>query len=344
MLQLKNATPYEASINLFADPEGIDTLYVVVKGTYHLAGAPKLAEEQVPVVAADEYRDDPASSSLIHVSELHLAKPSTDVVLVGQAWAPRSRAVEQLDVTVAVAERSKTVRVFGDRKWNGGILGVSISAPVPFESMPLVYERAFGGTHKTDPDSETALAEERNPIGVGFRGKRKPKEMVGEPLPNLEDPERLIKKPGDPVTPAGFGFIAPSWLPRRTYAGTYDEAWQKKRAPILPEDFDPRFFNAAHPDLTFDRFLEGGEQVQVENVNPRGPLKFRLPRCGADLEVLMDGEAQHPELNLETVLIEPDDERLCLTWRAALPCDKKAVKVQEIRIEPRRDELDDWGK
>ena len=58
----------------------------------------------------------------------------------------------------------------------------------------------------------------------------------------------------------------------------------------------------------------------------------------------MDGETHNPELNLETVLIEPDDERLCLTWRAALPCDKRALKVQEIRIEPRRDEFDDQGE
>jgi hypothetical protein len=37
---------------------------------------------------------------------------------------------------------------------------------------------------------------------------------------------------------------------------------------------------------------------------------------------------------LETVLIEPEDDRLCLTWRAAVPCDKAALKVRSVTIEP----------
>ncbi len=335
MLQLKNSTPFQASIALFPDPDGIDTLYVVMKATFDLGPKMQLADEQVPICMADEYYDDPETSSMKYASEMHLMKPGTDVVLVGNAWAPRSKGVEQLDVTLTVANRTKTVRVFGDREWSGGLLGVSISPPEPFESMPLVYERAFGGVHQVDPDKPEILAEERNPIGVGFRGKRKPKEMAGTPLPNLEDPAQPIKKPGDLVAPAGFGFVSPSWLPRRIFAGTYDEAWQKKRAPILPEDFDSRFFNAAHPDLVFDRYLEGGEPVQVKNACSDGPLKFRIPRCEIDLEATIAGRIEPLDSNLETVLIEPDEGRLCLTWRAALPCDKQALKVEEIRVQSR---------
>jgi hypothetical protein len=39
-------------------------------------------------------------------------------------------------------------------------------------------------------------------------------------------------------------------------------------------------------------------------------------------------------VNLETLLIEPEENRFCLTWRASLRCDKKVLKVQEIAIEP----------
>jgi hypothetical protein len=332
LLQLKNTSPFAVSMAAFPDARGIDTLYVVVKGTFTLGRPLRVADEQVPVQAADEPWGEPGFSSLKYASEMHVGKPSTDVVMVGQAWSTRSPKVDQLDVLLAVAERTKIVRVFGDRQWLAGVLGVSISRPVPFESTPIVYERAYGGTHKLDPEGVRVLAEERNPVGVGFRGKRKAKEAVGELLPNVEDPQRPIRSFGDEVNPQGFGFIAPAWLPRRTFAGTYDEAWQKKRAPFLPADFDPKFLNAAHPDLVFDRYLEGGELVEVINGSRSGPLKFQLPVCELDVRVRVAGKVETPPMHLETVQIEPDDERLCLQWRGEVSCDKKLLRVEGVQV------------
>jgi hypothetical protein len=34
----------------------------------------------------------------------------------------------------------------------------------------------------------------------------------------------------------------------------------------------------------------------------------------------------------DTVIIEPDADRVVAVWRAALPCDKKALKVKEIAV------------
>jgi len=330
VLQLKNSSPFKPAIALFPDADGIDTLYIVVKATFELADRLEIAEEQVPPTLADEYWDEPETSSLKYASDMHLGKPSTDVVLVGQAWAPEGKKVRQLDMGVAAADRRKLVRVFGDRVWRKK--GASFTAPEPFESLPLVYERAYGGTQRSDPAEETAPAEERNPVGRGFRGERKPAEAEGQPLPNIEDPKNLIKSWGDQAAPQGFGFVAPAWLPRRSYAGTYDDDWQKKRAPYLPADFDARFFNAAHPDLVFDGYLEGGEPIQVVGASPKGRLRFRLPICDLEATVRVAGKTEEPPLSLETVLIEPDEARLCMTWRAALPCDKKTLKVEQIDI------------
>lgn len=330
VLQLKNSSPFKPAMALLPDADGIDTLYVVVKATFELAERLEIAEEQVPPTMADEYWDEPETSSLKYASDMHLGKPSTDVVLVGQAWAPEGKKVQQLDMGVAAADKRKLVRVFGDRVWHKR--GASFSRPEPFESMPLVYERAYGGTHEPDPEQDIALAEEYNPVGRGFRGKRKVAAAEGQPLPNIEDPKNLIRNWGDQAVPQGFGFVAPAWLPRRKYAGTYDEDWQKKRAPYLPEDFDPRFFNAAHPDLVFDGYLKGGEPIQVVGASAKGRLRFRLPVCDLEAAVTVAGRTEEPPLYLETVLIEPDEERLCMTWRAALPCDKKALKVEEVEV------------
>ncbi len=329
MLQLKNQTPFAAVMALFPDADGIETLYVTVKATFDLGGGPHIADEQLPPLVGDQFWADPETSSVKYASDMHLAKPTTDVALVGRARPPQERAVPQLDVTFSAAEHRKTVRVFGNRTWRKD---GKATPPEPFESVPLAYEFAFGGTHVIESEAPEELAEVRNPVGRGFRGKRKDAEMAGLPLPNIEDPAALVEKVGDKAVPQGFGFVAPFWMPRMAYAGTYDEAWQKKRAPYLPEDFDPRFFNAAHPDLVFDRYLEGGEPIEILNASRHGPLQFSLPACALQAAVNIAGSVETPPLNLETVLVEPDRPRLCLTWRAAQPCDKKALKIEEVAI------------
>ena len=331
MLQLVNRSPFEPLITVLPDATGVDTLHVVVRATFNLRPEPSVATEQLAPVAADVYSGDPADSSPISVSEIHTGKPGTDVVLIGTALPPGGAPVTMMDVALSVADRRKVVRVFGDRVWKHGMLGTSISPPESFSAMPLVYERAFGGVHVTDDGTVDAAVQ--NPVGRGFTGPRTGKELVGQPLPNLEDPGALIAAPKDRPTPASFGFIAPTWEPRRGFAGTYDEAWEKSRAPFLPDDFDPRYLNAAHPDLAFDRFLEGGEAVRVDGLTGGHSLAFSLPVCAFDIQVAIASRIARPRANLETVLIEPDENRLSLTFRAMEPCEKQSRRIREVAID-----------
>ncbi len=333
MLQLKNKTKFEATIAVFPNENAVDTLYIIVKATFLSGSKIEIAENQSPIVMADEYWGEPGQSSLKYASELHLIKPSTDIVMTGKALSPDKRPVSQIDAMLAVADRKKVVRVFGDRRWTHGFWGLSITPPpVPFESMPLVYERAFGGVHEVNPDKQEVLFEARNPVGRGFRGKRSKKELIGTKLPNLEDPTQLIKKINDLPTPACFGYVESSWEPRKFFAGTYNDAWQQKRAPYLPEDFDPRFFNAAHPDLVCSGYLKGGEPVTITGMSHNGPLKFKLPVCELEAAVRIAGKTEYPALNLETILIEPNESHFSMLWRAAVECDKKILKVEQINI------------
>lgn len=325
MLQLDNQTPFKATIAVLADRSGIDTLYVVIKATVTLRPNLSLAPEQILPTMADEYYDDPATSSLRAASEMHIGKPGTDVLLVGHAWAPDNRPIARMNVSLRVAERRKDLLVSGDRTWSDG----KPTNPIPFEAMPLVWERAFGGVHQL---GDRVLAEERNPVGCGFTGERTADDMQRQPVPNLEDPATPLQKPGQLATPACFAPIAPAWLPRRAYAGTYDANWQRTRAPYLPADFDPRFLQSASGALSFDRYLQGGEPVEISGVTPDAPISFALPASPLGVEVIVAGSAQRPPVHLETLLIEPDENRACLTWRAALPCDRQVLKVGKVII------------
>jgi hypothetical protein len=333
MLQVVNHTPFVAELMLFANEQGVDSAYSVIKATYSIHPRLTVAKEQVPIVPVDKPSGEPGKSSVHYPADACLIKPATDVLLVGHAWAPRAEPVPDLDVTLRVGALAKTVRVFGDRIWKRGMLSPSPSAPEPFTCVPLTYERAFGGTDTSRAAAGTVEADPRNPFGVGFRGRRTTLSAEGGRLPNLEDPKDLISSPKDRPAPACFGPIPGNWEPRRSFAGTYDEAWQKNRAPYLPADFDRRFFQTAPPGLVAPGYLAGGEPVTVENVSPRGTLQFTLPQVRLRVVYTIAGVEQERVPNLDTVLIEPDHNRLILVWRAVAECDKQGLKVRQIEVD-----------
>ncbi len=326
MLQLHNSTPFAANMALFPDEEAVDTLYLIVRATFNIGKQWTLADQQLPPIEGDEYWGDPGESSLKYASDYHIGKTSSDIIMLGNAIAPDEKAVSQLDVALAVGEVHKEIRVFGDREWQGG----RITPTQPFKTMPMVYERAFGGTHLVD--GVIAAVEERNPVGCGFAGQRKVEEMDGVSLPNLETPGDLITHFNQQPAPACFGVSAAHWLPRSRYAGTYDDAWQTGRAPYLPHDFDKRFFSMAHPDLVYPGFLKGGEPVSITHMHPGGTLNFEVPYIKLNSDVTVAGNVVQPQFNLETLIIEPNQLKLSMAWRAAMPCDKQALKISDIKI------------
>lgn len=331
MFQLRNTTPFPATLGLFPDICGIDTLHILVRGTFTLHGATlRVAEQQSPIPITDVHYGDPSTSSIRLGGEMHPVKGSTDVILVGHAWSSTGRAVTSLDVTVTVGPVSKTVRVFGDRQWEG-LLGDRISSPAPFIEMPLVYERASGGVLQIDADGQPKFMDLRNPLGIG-PATLPNGTVAGKSIPNIEDPKCLIRSVRDNPPPANFGFIAPHWRPRCEYVGTYGEKWSNERAPYLPEDFDPRFFNAAHPDLICTSFLKGDEPIHVQNASREGVFQCHLPRCELAVIVVFGNNVQPVHMNLETVLLEPNNNRICLSWKGSVQCDKMVHRLEIVRI------------
>lgn len=326
MWQLHNSTRFAASKALLPNEAGIDTLYIIVKASFTVGKDLTLADEQTPPMDADVYWTEPGRSSLKYASDLHTGKSATDIVMIGHACAPEKKEATQLDVSLTVGQVHKTVRVFGDRQWQDG----KITRPAPFRALPLVYEKAFGGMHIAN--GEVVGLEPRNPVGRGFAGARKAAEMNGVPLPNLEDPAHLIREPNDQPAPACFGFSAPNWQPRAGFAGTFDDVWKKSRAPYLPADFDKRFFNMAHPDLIYPGVLLGGEPVTITHMHPEGTLKFDIPRVNLVARVHIAERIEQPDFHMETLILEPNQFKFSMVWRAALACDKQALKISEVKI------------
>jgi len=337
-LKLDNETPFSCGLVMQTDEKGREILVAVLKGTYQIKtdGTLVCADEQALVLSEPVYFSGTTQSSLKYVPDINFTKMATDVALIGHAIVPSGgEPVTELTVTFQVGDVSKTVCVFGDRSWtrSRGLFGKRWfkSKPKTFQKMPLTYEYAFGGKDDSPGNEEQNVYELRNPIGTGVIAKASKKDQVH--LPNVENPEDLIKSPGDKPLPAGFGFIAPDWLLRQQYAGAYDEQWQKKRMPLLPEDFDPKFFNAAHPDLIADGFLKGDERVRVMHTVPQGELSFNLPGEQISIQLYWkDGRTENFQAYVDSVVVDTDQMTVQLLWRVSTAIDSNAKDIEIVKV------------
>lgn len=314
MAAIVNLSPFPERAFFAVDCAGQDVLVICVAGRFKLPPArgsmqaePVQAAEQEPPLLTDVYWEEPGASSLRYEGQSAFCRPGTDIYVNGSAWAPAGQRVREQIVRVRVGPCTKSVLVLGDRQWLRGLGQPRISQPQPFESMPLRYERSFGGA------ASEQRWEPRNPVGCGLY--RSAAEAQGRPLPNVEDPEQRIGSWSDRVTPTGLGPLSRSWQPRLAYAGSYDDAWQQHRAPLWPDDFDLRFFQAAPEGLTAVPWLTGGEPALLEGLHPEGTLAFPLPRRRLVSVSHLGSRRERQMLILDAVQIEPDEGRLTLIWR-----------------------------
>lgn len=336
--EVVNATGLVIEPLVLADEETVALAVPLIQGTWHIGdgGALTWLNKQAPIRPGGQWHGDPATTSLRLEPQVAFIKPvGTDVVLLGHAHAPHRGATEG-QVGVRVGPVRKVARVIGDRRLVRGLGGISITAPAPFERIPIVYERAFGGWDRRHPDPRRHGCEARNPVGVGFFDRALALDGEAQ-LPNIEDPEQPFNAFGDTPPPAGFGFVSPDWEPRRRLAGTYDEAWSKTRKPLLARDFDRRFFQSASSGLTSAGHLRGDEEVVVLGAAPEQRVAFQLParstlQCWIELRG-RNRVALQPLL--DTVIIDMDLRLLTLQWRChlPLPTGPHAWRSVELRVQ-----------
>ena len=333
MMQVVNETPFVPGQAILYDKTAAEHLIVALKATFEISdqGELAVAEKQEPLRLAEEFVDEPGTSSIVHEAELCPPKPSTDVLLRGHAMAHK-KGTTSMPVRFRVGKVGRQAVVFGPRVWIKKLGFGGISGPEPFESVPLIWENAFGGTDQSAEDPKRHDWEPLNPVGTGFRAKHSVLPWVDQPLPSIEDPGALFKKHDQRVEPVGFGPIGRNWEPRAGYAGTYDDAWMQERMPLLPDDFDDRFHNSAPPALVAPGYLEGGLPVEVAGCTRAERLAFRLPEIGASVEVLVRDRKESVDFNCETVTVDTDTMQLRLLWKGWLRVHRESMQVQKVEF------------
>jgi hypothetical protein len=330
MWEVNNQTPFAAACNWVLDKSAAKSWVIAVKATFDILpdGSTQLADQQEDAQYGEIYAGEAGKTSIVYDGDLGGSKQRTDVVLNGFAYAPPDRRVTETTVTMKVGRIAKTLMVFGDRRWERGVVGLAMSSPAPFERIPIVYERAFGGWDRTSPNPADQRLEPRNPIGVGFAVREA--HLLHSLLPNIEDPRYLISSWKDRPPPAGFGVVASHWMPRLKYAGTYDAMWQKERFPLLAADFDPRYFQCAPEDQ--QTTLRGDETVELINLSPGGRLVFSLPKVWLGFQTRFGEQRIDHRSSLHTVILEPAKPRVIMVWHTILPVPNRDVDYLDETI------------
>ena len=232
-------------------------------------------------------------------------KPMGEVLVAGSCYPPAGYHEQPVSVSISAGSINKRLAVFGDRHFTatGGL-----SAPAPFDRIPITSKLAFGGTNYP-PNPEGKGLETQNGL---------------QPLPNIEYPNQLVMSAKDRPQPAGFGPLS-SGLPQRTrHLGPLSEQWQAQRWPHLPEGTDARYFMVAPEDQHIPGFWQGGEDVTVRNMHPQFPvLKAHVPKLHPRFFVHQsgaDGEARFRELNVhaDTLWLLPESRLGLIIFRGTI--------------------------
>lgn len=328
-MQVTNRTPGKHLALPLKDKDGRDQVAVIVKYTYRVDADGRVErdpEGRDPLPIDEPNGEDPATSSIKRPSDLFDYKPGTDVVLIGAAM-PRDGATS-VDVSLEVGAIRKVVRAHGTRAWQKGLLGGLRPGPaMPIRApVPLVYELAYGGLDLADPASP--LGEPRNYVGRGVA--RDQARLVDTPAAQLELPGKPVGDRG--CVPASFGPLHRHWEPRARFAGTYDDAWQRSRMPLLPRDFDARFNVCVPDDQHAMHPLRGDEPFVVLGATRSGAWRFRLPRDAPRFQSLAGGTRRNHATHLDTVVVDATEMVVECTWRACVPFVGKLESIDEIRV------------
>lgn len=291
-------------------------LSVRIKMAFRLQrDAMAVAEAEAAECIGDVFQSEDGQGALVYPSDFTLYKPRADILLVGSAYAPGGKPVRSLAASLRVGQLKNTVNVVGDRFWQRRFLLWSRpSVPAEFKSMPISYQRAYGGA-KFGP----------NPIGLGRDKKR---------LPNTESPTQPIRRRGDQPAPAGFGPIAAAWATRRSKVGSYKGNWLKEHWPWFPDDFDWSYFNAAPENQQVEGYLRGDEELEFQNLHPQcSTYRSRLPglRTRAFVQIEMPDappEFREVKLNLDTLWIDMEAEKFVLVWGGLTSV--RSLKFKEV--------------
>lgn len=341
-MEVVNTSPAPVDVAIYAPPEGVRTAIFTGKATFSFTDAGKVSlefDDPSPLLAEDEETE----LGLLPRDSLPRCDPMFEVILLGQAHAPGERPLEHMMVSLAVGEERRWLSVSGDRVWQGEGRGATISPARPFVTMPLTWQRAFGGKREVliDVESPVDVMDPSNPDGKGFDHigqARQTAELFKAPapypqfdplreLPNLEDPHFPIQSWEDAPLPA-------CWATARLDSAIVVERLRRAREARPDEPVtlgSPEFMHRAHPDWVIALPPEGAP-VEMDGLLPTGPVRFPLPSLRLLLDVRLGEEESRVELVPRVLVLLPEERRFYIVYRQFMKYLYKEDESRTVRV------------
>jgi hypothetical protein len=298
-MKLRNETKLSAALLRTVIDEERLMASVVVRVTYRIVGQGLVPHDEQPWAVSEKPQETP-------YGELEPERPfrrgGVDLFLFGTAWAPGRRPTKAMELRIDVGTHDRRVLVIGDRFWRKGLGELVASDPLPFSSMPLGHDRAYGGQAKWDG---AIVPFGDNPEGRGYYVEAK--DAVDQPLPSLELLQARVGTWSDQPEPACLGLCVPHNGLRLRNSMTVDDQGRMK-------ELLPTAFNSAFPRMILPP-VEPGTPVQLQGIDPRGPLAFALPDPGVVVELRFGSELVRRMPFIDQIGLEPDLGRVFVTWR-----------------------------
>jgi hypothetical protein len=307
--------------HLFRTPLDEDKMLAIAVAKTTLVVAPDGSldydtSEPIPVF------DKPEETELgTFPSDAAIRKDKVDLFVMGHARSPQP--VPAMDVTLAVGQFQRSVRVFGRRAWVRAGGSLRPSAPVPFTEMPLTWEHAYGGSALVRDDEQVPNMD--NSVGRGYILDAAKAE--GVELPCIEDPDALITAWDHQPRPICF---AP--LPLGSYLqaeGTYVEKPDTLEAEPLPS-----VFNFAHPKHRIDA-LRPGDHVILVGCTPE-PFRFVMPNLQIMAEVKLEDRRYEFDGIIDGLYLFPDTRRALVVHRVSFTYAYVREEIRTTRLLFRR--------
>ncbi len=297
-MNLANHTPLSAELLRTTIDEERILASVLVRATFTFAkGRSELADEQPWKICKEP---TPTEHGMMEADQI-LRKGGVDLFLFGTVTAPGRGGTTAMRIRLEVGRFRREAIVVGDRVWRKAGGKLVPTPPIPFTSMPLMLERAFGG--KTSWDG-LELQHPDNAKGLGYYNTEE--QAAGQRLPNIEEADALIQNWSDRPSPAGFGFC-----PMQSYLRLSEGLKIDKDGN--PIELTARLFNAAFPKMVAPA-LAPADPVKITGMAGQ-PIELAIPVLPLVLRLRFGAESFEQKPIIEQVGIEVDHQRMFITYR-----------------------------
>ncbi|PRP92111.1 hypothetical protein ENSA5_51510 [Enhygromyxa salina] len=325
-MDLVNQTPVVADVRV-ATLDGTPHRYglLVAKATFEVLqdGSTRL-DSQDPFPLYDE--DEPTELGVLPHDDVPRQDRKLEVIVLGKAYGTGR---PQMLVELAVGAYRQSLLVSGDRWWTSHQGGGRHSSPSAFESIPLTWDRAYGGTAECwiDADSVIDLDHQMNKYGRGFNAYKLAEDVgkafaspAGYPqlspdyhrlLPNIEHPQTPIKRWTDEPRPY-------CWATMPTDIGAHLQRAHDYMAhhgqPLTQEEMLRIVYHRAHPDWIID--VPPIDTVVALSGMTKGPrFAFRIPRLRLLADYELGERTGTRELEPQLMMLLPEQSRFYLVYR-----------------------------